>query len=277
MIKPNEMKSGFHYFVTGWHLITQPGLRRFVIMPILLNILLLGGLFWLFVSKIKTMIDYVMSYIPSWLDWLSSILWLFTITMIFMVFYFIFTTLSGFIAAPFNGLLAEKVEKMLTGEELAQSTLGDFIKDIPRMLMREWQKLLYSAPKFIALFLLSFIPVLGQSVIPILTFLFSAWMMAIQYCDYPFDNHKISFPTMRFKLAELRTQSLTFGALISLCTMAPIINLVVIPVAVCGATAMWVENYRQQRQSHPTAHSGPSLTDKSAKEIIVRQDRRDLR
>ena len=59
-------------------------------------------------------------------------------------------------------------------------------------------------------------------------------MMAIQYCDYPFDNHKISFGIMKNALGERRSQSLTFGALITLCTALPIVNLVIIPVAVCG-------------------------------------------
>ena len=245
MIEPKEIKSGFDYFVTGWHLITRPGLRRFVIMPILLNIVLMIGLFWLFISQIGSMIDSIMAFVPDWLSWLSSILFIFSIGMILLLFYFAFTTLSGFIAAPFSGLLAEKVEKMLTNESLAETGMADFIKDIPRMLGREWQKLIYSLPKFIGLFLLSFIPLVGQTVIPVLTFLFTAWMMSIQYCDYPFDNHKISFHTMRFKLAENRSQSLTFGTFITLCTFAPLVNLVVIPVAVCGATAMWVETYRK--------------------------------
>lgn len=244
MLQAKELKQGFHYFVMGWHLITQKGLRRFVIMPILLNILLLSGLFWLFMSNIGGLIDSLISYVPDWLAWLSGILLALSIFMLLTLFYFAFTTLSGFIAAPFNGLLAEKVEQMLTGENLIEMSTMDFIKDIPRMLGREWQKLWYSLPKLIALFLLSFIPVLGQSIVPVLTFLFTAWMMAIQYCDYPFDNHKIPFHIMRNELGETRTLSLTFGSLITFCTFVPIINLVIIPVAVCGATAMWVEKYR---------------------------------
>mgnify|MGYP000016219724 CR=1 FL=1 len=45
MIDQNEIKSAFNHFVMGWHFITQKGLRRFVIMPILLNVVLLTGLF----------------------------------------------------------------------------------------------------------------------------------------------------------------------------------------------------------------------------------------
>ncbi len=77
MFKEKEAVSGFHYFVMGWHLITQPGLRRFVIMPILLNIVLLIGLFWLFITQISNMIDSVMYFVPDWLSWLSSILFIF--------------------------------------------------------------------------------------------------------------------------------------------------------------------------------------------------------
>ncbi|OOF40774.1 sulfate transporter CysZ [Rodentibacter mrazii] len=246
MINQQEIKSGFHYFVMGWHFITQKGLRRFVIMPILLNIVLLTGLLWLLVSQISSMIDWMMTFVPDWLNFLSVILLVLSIGMILLLFYFMFTTLSGFIAAPFNGLLAEKLEKMLTGEAINDDNWLDVMKDVPRMLRREWQKLWYSLPKIIGLFLLSFIPLVGQTIVPVLTFLFTAWMMAIQYCDYPFDNHKISFNVMKNALGEQRPQSLTFGGLVTCCTFLPVVNLVIIPVAVCGATVMWVENYRDR-------------------------------
>ena len=244
MLNLNELKSGFHYFVMGWHFITQKGLRRFVIMPIALNTVLLSGLFWLFITQISQAIDWTMSFIPDWLSFLSVILLVFSIVMILLLFYFTFATLSGFIAAPFNGLLAEKVEKILTGENINDDGLLDVMKDVPRMLSREWQKLLYSLPKIIGLFLLSFLPIIGQTIVPVLTFIFTCWMMAIQYCDYPFDNHKVSFDVMKNALGNQRTQSLTFGGLVTCCTFVPVVNLLIMPVAVCGATVMWVENYR---------------------------------
>ena len=46
MARPNSYPdhSGIHYFTEGWRLITLPGIRRFVIMPLLVNILLMGRL-----------------------------------------------------------------------------------------------------------------------------------------------------------------------------------------------------------------------------------------
>lgn len=49
---------------------------------------------------------------------------------------------------------------------------------------------------------------------------------------------------MRNALAQYRTLNFTFGALVSLFTMIPFVNLVVMPVAVCGSAALWVKEYR---------------------------------
>ena len=126
MIDQNEIKSAFNHFVMGWHFITQKGLRRFVIMPILLNVVLLTGLFWLFVSQISTMIDWVMSFIPDWLSFLNVILLVLSIGSILLFFYFAFTTLSGFIADVYKrqgvATLAEKYFG-ITGRVLATFSL----------------------------------------------------------------------------------------------------------------------------------------------------------
>ncbi len=246
MNEEKSLISGAIYFLKGWQIISQRGLRRFVILPIVVNILLLLSLFWVFIQTFGGWVSWIMHFIPSWLDWLSSMIWLFAIGIVLSIFYFIFNTLSGFIAAPFNGLLAEKVEKMLTGEILQSQSSIEFLKDIPRILWREWQKLMYSLPRYLVIFLLGFIPVIGPIIAPILSFVFTAWLMAIQYCDYPFDNHKIPFHQMRFSLAENKWENLGFGSLVSLCTLVPFLNFIIIPVAVCGATAMWVETYRSQ-------------------------------
>ena len=90
MLNQQEIKLGFEYFVTGWHLIQQKGLRRFAVMPVLLNVLLLGGLFVAFVFQIKDVVSNLMDYVPSWLSWLGSILPILIIGMILVLYYFIF-------------------------------------------------------------------------------------------------------------------------------------------------------------------------------------------
>jgi CysZ protein len=160
------------------------------------------------------------------------------------VFSYFFSTIANWIAAPFCGLLAEQLEARLTGKPLPDSGWAGLVKDLPRIMKREWQKLAYYLPRAIVLLILYFVPGFGQTVAPVLWFLFSAWMLSIQYCDYPFDNHKVSFHQMRMALRQNKTDNMQFGALVSLFTMVPILNLAIMPVAVCGATAMWVDRYR---------------------------------
>ncbi|AWX14298.1 sulfate transporter CysZ [Mergibacter septicus] len=245
-----EIKQGFNYFVLGWHLIMQKGLRRFVIVPFIINIILLGAIFYLFLHQINQFNHWLMAFIPDWLGVISYLILALGIAVILLFFYFIFTILAGFIAAPFNGLLAEKVEIRLTGEETASMTLLDLTKDLPRIFKREWQKLCYSWWRLVLLFLCGFIPFLGQTIVPFLFFIFTAWLLAIQYCDYPFDNHKVDFQQMKLALAQKRWLNLTFGGLVSLCAFIPLVNFIVMPVAVCGATAIWVDHYRRQFKSN---------------------------
>jgi CysZ protein len=149
--------------------------------------------------------------------------------------------IANFIAAPFNALLSEKVEQHLTGQPLPDQGFAGFIKDVPRMLGREWTKFTYCFPRALLFLVLFFmLPVIGQLV----WFLFTSWMMAIQYCDYPYDNHKVPFDRMRQQLRGDVSGSYSFGITVSIASMVPFLNLLVMPIAVCGATAMWVDRYR---------------------------------
>ncbi|SUT93957.1 sulfate transporter CysZ [Actinobacillus lignieresii] len=263
----SELGLGFHYFIYGWRLMLQRRLMPFVLIPVAINAVLMIALLWFFISHIAGWADWIVSFMPSWLDWLTMILVPLAVLSLIMLFYFTFTTITNFIAAPFNALLAEKVELQLTGEQLNNMTVAEMLKDVPRMLKREWQKMAYSIPRFIALFLLSFVPVVGQTVVPVLTFVFGAWLLAIQYCDYPFDNHKISFKRMRNALGQRKILNFTFGTFISIFTALPFVNLVVMPVAVCGATAMWVEEYRNFMLGKTSDFDGADYTTKTGREV----------
>lgn len=240
-----QQRSGFGYFFYGLELAVKPGIRQFVLLPLLANVLLVGGaLFYLF-SHLDIWIDQLMGQLPGFLSWLSYILWPLLVLTILATFSYFFSTLANFVAAPFNGLLAEKVEEHLTGKTVNDDGMLAVVKDTPRILAREWKKLLYVLPKAIGLFILLLIPALGQTLGPILWFGFTAWMLAVQYCDYPFDNHKVPFNEMRNSLKQKQGKAYSFGALVAIFTTIPILNLIVMPVAVCGATAIWVAEFKR--------------------------------
>ena len=238
--------SGIHYFFKGWQLMIQPGLRLFVIVPMLVNILLFASAFYWLFGRLEVWITDFANWLPAMLHWLQWLLWPLAIITIMIVFSFVFATIGNWIAAPFNGLLAERCELLLTGQPLPDGTLHELISDIPRTLLREWQKLCYWLPRALLLFAALWIPALGQTIVPFLWFIFSAWIMAIQYVDFAFDNHKIDFKSMRVQLGIHRRDNFVFGVIVMLATGLPFINWLVMPASVCGATALWVDRYRIQ-------------------------------
>ncbi|MDF2155941.1 sulfate transporter CysZ [Vibrio sp. CAU 1672] len=240
----NRQRSGFGYFLYGLHLALSPRIRRYVILPLLANLILVGGAIIYLFSNLNIWIESWLGQLPEFLSWLSYILWPVLVITILATFSYFFSTLANFIAAPFNGLLAEKVEETLTGQKINDDGLAALIKDLPRVLAREWRKLLYVLPKALGLFILLLIPALGQTLGPVLWFIFTAWILAIQYCDYPFDNHRVPFNEMRYKMKRKQHKAYGFGVLVSVFTTVPILNLIVMPVAVCGATAMWVSEFK---------------------------------
>ncbi|MBB1273574.1 MULTISPECIES: sulfate transporter CysZ [Psychromonas] len=238
--------SGIGYLFKGVQLLRHPQLRMFVLIPLFINVLIFASAFWFLFSSITDWIDAYMQQLPSILTWLSYVLWPIIIFSILFLFSFIFSTIANLIAAPFNGLLAEKTEMLLTNKPINDEGWQDLFKDLPRIFKRECQKWLYFLPRILGCLILFLIPVVGQTVAPIIWFIFAGWMMAIQYADYPFDNHKVSFASMRTILGKRYGKNITFGMVISLCTTLPILNFIIMPIAVCGATAAWVDIYKNQ-------------------------------
>ncbi|MBR9858216.1 MAG: sulfate transporter CysZ [Gammaproteobacteria bacterium] len=239
--------SGPQYLLRGLSLIREQDLRLFVLIPLAINLLLFGGAFYWLYLQLGELFSWFEGAVPDYLQWLSYLLWPLAIITIAVVFSLIFTSFANLLAAPFNGLLAERVEQKLTGKKLPDSSWAALIRDTPRMLGREVRKMTYYLPRAIGCLLLFLVPAFGQTLAPLIWFAFSAWMMAIQYCDYPFDNHKIDFDLMRRSLAQKRRLSWGFGASVTLCSGLPFINLLIMPVAICGATALWVDHYPQLR------------------------------
>ncbi len=245
-LKNHQARSGLEYFIKGWSLAFSPGIKRFVFLPLLANTVLMSALFYWFFTVLDGMVDWGLSYVPSWLHWLGYLIVVILILTLVILFCYFFSTVTNFIAAPFNGILAEQVEAQLTGMPAPETSWISLLKDLPRILNRELQKLGHYLLWAVLILLTYFIPVIGQTVTPVVWFLFTAWQINIQYADYPFDNHKIKFHRMRRLLMQNKADNLVFGILVSFFTMVPVLNLIVMPIAVCGATAMWVDRYRHQ-------------------------------
>jgi CysZ protein len=232
--------SGPQYLREGLKLVLSPNLRLFVLLPLAINLLLFGGMIYFAGHQFGLWLDALMPTLPDWLSFLSYILWPLFVALLVLMVFFTFTLVANIIAAPFNGFLAEKVEVVVRGEDnFPAFSWGELVAMVPRTFGREMRKLGYFLPRAIALFILSFIPVVNVIAAP-LWLIFGVWMMAIQYIDYPADNNKMSWQDMIAWLRQKRWQSLGFGGITYLALMVPVVNVLMMPAAVAGATLFWV-------------------------------------
>lgn len=237
----NTPLNGALYLLKGARLVTTPGLRRYVIIPLLINITLFVTMIVLVVGQAYT---WSLALLPGWLDWLTWLIVPLLGLAVMVVMALAFNLLANLIASPFNGLLAEAVERHLTGRAIdGGGGIKGMVADLWLTLRSEARKLAYIIVRGLPLLLVLFVPVIG----PLLWMLFGAWMLAISYLDYPMGNHQISFSEQRARLGERRMLALGFGGAVMAAITIPFLNFLVIPCAVAGATALWVERLSEQR------------------------------
>ncbi len=238
---PVNSVSGAGYLLQGIGLIARPGLRRFVIAPLLINVLVFSVGIAAGVAWFEGFVTWMHARVPGWLHWLDWVLWpLFVLLLLVLVFY-AFALVANLIAAPFNSLLAEKVELFLTGRPLNQGGgTAQMLKDLVPTLFDELKKILYALLWAIPFLVLLFIPLVG----PVLWFLYTAWILALQYADYPMGNHGLRFREQRRRLRGRSSLSLGFGAATAGLSLVPVLNFIVMPSAVAGATALWVRELK---------------------------------
>lgn len=226
----------------------QPGLRRYAVIPLLINVALFSTMSYYAIQYFEVFLDWS---IPDWLDWSRYVLWpIFAIALLLGGFY-LFSLLANLVAAPFNAMLATRlVNRLLPDSGLASQAPGLW-KDISMSIASEIRKIRYQLIWMIPLLILMFIP--GPNLLaPLAWFIFGAWMMAIEYLDYPLGAIGLSFPQQRRVLRKHRRLSTGFGATILFLSAVPLLNFIVIPAAVAGASKLYAEHLHQPERSMAT-------------------------
>jgi len=249
MAQCNNPITGISYLFKALPLLTQPGIKSYVIIPLLINIFFFSiGIYFGFAYFGEYMEKFLdtsgmWSWVAAIVEFIKPLLYVvFGLALLVLIFY-TFSLMANIIAAPFNSLLAEATEKHLTGKVFSESGgMKQVMKDLIPTVLMEVRKLIYmilwSIPFLIMLFV---IPIIG----PIIWFLFTAWMMSLQYMDYPMANHKLTFAQQRACQGKNRLFSMGFGGITMGASMIPLVNFIIMPTAVIAATIIWVEQYAE--------------------------------
>lgn len=226
--------------LTGFKYLSKAQLRKFLLVPILINLFLYSIAFGLVYFYMDDVIKYLLPDWILWLSWLVTLLKGLFFATFLMIAFFTFTILANLIASPFYGKLSERTLHLLIENETPEGEEAKFPEppvDIPlkQILYTEWLRLRYLLGWIIVLVILSIIPVINI-IAPFLWILFGAWGMALEYLTYPLENRGLLFPEQKTLAKSVRLGALSLGGLAVFGLMIPIFNLFVPPASVIAAT-----------------------------------------
>jgi CysZ protein len=234
--KGNNPVLAVGYLFKGLHLLARTELRKFIVIPVLINLVLYGAALTLAYYYVGDLINH---FIPGWLQWLSWILWPLFFISFFIAGFFTFTVLANLLAAPFYGKLSAKTLAIITGQASASAE-----PPLTKVMFAELKRAGYLAGRALPLLVLSIIS--GFNVLaPFLWALFGAWGMALEYMAYPLENEGVLFSEQKRLAKSIRLGSLSFGGVAAMGLTIPVLNIIVAPAAVIGAT-IYVNEVRKK-------------------------------
>ncbi|BCJ53782.1 membrane protein [Actinoplanes sp. NBRC 14428] len=147
-----------------------------------------------------------------------------------------FTAVTLLIGDPFYEKISGLVEHRYGGvpdevEVPLLASLGRSLRDSLRLI---GLSVLLGLPLFVA----GFIPVVGQTVVPVLGGAVAGWLLAVELTGVPFQRRDKRLRDRRAALRARRPLALGFGVAVFACFLIPLGAVLLMPAAVAGGTLL---------------------------------------
>ena len=186
--------NGITSYFSAFQIISKLRLWKYFLVPIVISLLLAGGLG----VGIWTLSGALANWLLPWIPWAAVTGWVLNI-LFGLVGFILFRHLVVAAVSPFMTPLAQKVEEHLTGNYTKYSgfngkqAVKDFFRGLTIALRNIFKELLYVIP----LFLLGLIPVFSIPCL-ILIFLIQAYFAGFGNLDYTLEGHYSVRQSTRF-------------------------------------------------------------------------------
>ncbi|WP_432834556.1 EI24 domain-containing protein [Dactylosporangium sp. CA-092794] len=147
-----------------------------------------------------------------------------------------FTALTLLIGDPFYEVISEKIEDGLGGTPGAVDL--PWYRTLWPNLVDSLRLILLGIAIAIPMFLLGFVPIVGQTVVPVLNAIIGGWLIAVEVTGIPFNRRGLRLRDRRKILRAHRAMALGFGIPVFLVLLLPVVAIIVMPAAVSGGTLL---------------------------------------
>ena len=243
--------TGVRYFGQGFGLLARrPRLLLIGMLPaVLTTVVLLGGMIAL-IANVGHLAALVTPFANDWSGgWRLGARVAAGVTLAgaaVLLGLIVFTTMTLIVGGPFYEHIAEQIEDDLgvTMQEIDLSWWGQFLAGVRDGIVLLLRSLIFTAPLFLA----GFIPVVGQSVVPVLVALETGWFMALEVVAVPFYRRGIGLRKRTAMLRRRRMLAVGLGLPAALLCMIPLMAIVVMPAAFAGGVLVALDTLGQPQR-----------------------------
>lgn len=238
----------------------HPELVRFWAPPIFITMLVLAFIAWGGWAAHEPLVNWIWSDPTDpgfWGDvarFFHSVVEILVLIVMWLAGAALVVGLTNVLAAPFNDLLSEEVEHLVTGAKGPEFSLKVILRDTVRSVRLELTKLIIYLLVMGPTFLLSLLlPAIGQVIYSIFGFLFTAMYFAMDFIDWPASRRNQG---VRFRFGLMGKHFLPmlgFGTGVWLLLFIPLVNLLFMPAAVAGGTLLYLDLERAKPSPEPPA------------------------
>ena len=231
-----------------------PGVRLLGILPVLLAALLVLVLLGLLVAYLDQLADALTPFADRW-DQSSRTLvrvgaglaLLLGSTAVLVV---SFTVIALIIGQPFYERISDRIEHQLG--PVPAGADAPWWRSFPRASLESALLLALTLACTAPLFVLGLFPVLGQTVVPVLQAVVAGFFLAVELLAIPLQRRGLDLAGRLRFVWRHRAQTLGFGVTAFLLFLVPLMNVLVMPGAVVGATLLV-----RRLSGDPVAPPGP--------------------
>ena len=220
-------------------------LRRkwWIIIPFLINVTVFSSAVYLGLDFFGTT---VVEQLPQGDTWywaaLYWMVWTLAVLVTAVLVFFTFTVVGNLIASPFNDLLSERTEQVLSGQTNDEVfTIGRFLSDAWQTVMMEAKKMSVFVMAMVLILPLNLLPGVGNGLYTVLAVSLTLFFLSFEYLGFVMVRKHKFFGEQKSYIFARKFLMLGFSCGVMALLMIPFFQMLCIPLAVIGITRLWCE------------------------------------
>lgn len=236
-----EFLSGVRVFAEGVAFsVRRPRLLALGLVPAAIAFVLLAAAVGIVLVFIRAETSALTWFAEGWAPWLHTLLRVLAgvalVGVVGVLAIIVFTALTLAIGDPFYERISQEVDEELGVRGAGAG--GPWWRGWLRGIGDSARLAAFAAAVGVVLFLAGFLPLLGQTVVPVVGALFGGWVLALELTGNAFDRRGLALAGRREVLRGHRWTAVGFGTSVFIGFMIPLGAVLLMPAGVAGATLL---------------------------------------